>query len=101
VVGDSPRSGRFVSDSDGAVLRTQSLPGTETRADFLRAVDPEQADKNYLFDALIASIHNNPLQWHLVITVGQAGDHRRDAPLAAGPAAGRRGNVDHRPCRER
>ena len=31
---------------------------------FLRAADPGQADKNYLIDALIASIHNNPLQWH-------------------------------------
>ena len=44
-------------------------------------MDPEQADKNYLFDALIASIHNNPLQWHLVITVGQPGDPTNDATL--------------------
>jgi catalase len=43
--------------------------------------DPGQIDKNYLFDALIASIHKNPLQWHLVITVGQPGDPTNDATL--------------------
>ena len=31
---------------------------------------PGHADQNYLFDALIASIHSHPLEWHLVITVG-------------------------------
>ncbi len=30
---------------------------------------------------MIASIHNNPLQWHLVITVGQPGDPTNDATL--------------------
>jgi catalase len=40
-----------------------------------------QAGKNYLFDALIAGIHANPLQWHLVITVGQPGDPTADATL--------------------
>jgi catalase len=40
-----------------------------------------QAGKNYLFDALIASIHAGPLQWHLVITVGQPGDPTADATL--------------------
>ena len=32
------------------------------------------ADKNYLFDAVIAQIHSGPLRWHLMITVGQPGD---------------------------
>ena len=41
----------------------------------------EQHDKNYLFDALIASIHSHPLQWHLVITVGQPGDPTNDATV--------------------
>jgi len=40
-----------------------------------------QFGKNYLFDALIAGIHANPLQWHLVITVGQPGDPTADATL--------------------
>jgi catalase len=34
-----------------------------------------------LFDALIASIHAKPLQWHLVVTVGQPGDPTADATL--------------------
>ena len=42
---------------------------------------PGQDDKNYLFDALIASIHSHPLEWHLVITLGQPGDPTNDATL--------------------
>jgi catalase len=42
---------------------------------------PEQHDKNYLFDALIANIHSHPLQWHLVITVAQPGDPTNDATV--------------------
>lgn len=40
-----------------------------------------QADKNYLFDAVIARIEHGPLQWHLVITLGQPGDPTNDATL--------------------
>jgi catalase len=40
-----------------------------------------QGDKNYLFDALIASIHQHPLQWHLIVTVGQPGDRTGDASI--------------------
>ena len=36
-------------------------------------------DKNYLFDGLIASIHQHPLQWRLIVTVGQPGDPTSDA----------------------
>jgi len=43
--------------------------------------DPGMADKNYLFDALIASIHRRPLQWRLVVTIGQAGDPTNDATI--------------------
>ena len=42
-------------------------------------VAPEPADPNYLFDALIAAIHRQPLQWRLVLTVGQPGDPTNDA----------------------
>jgi catalase len=38
-------------------------------------------DKNYLFDALIAQIHHQPLRWNLVLIVGQAGDSTTDATL--------------------
>src|SRR5882724_6828306 len=42
---------------------------------------PGQSDTNQLFDALIAGIHRNALQWHLVITIGQPGDSTADATL--------------------
>jgi catalase len=38
-------------------------------------------ERNYLFDALIEDIHQHPLQWHLMITVAQAGDPTDDATL--------------------
>jgi catalase len=36
-------------------------------------------DKSYLFDALIAAIHRQPLRWHLAVIVGQPGDPTNDA----------------------
>jgi len=39
-------------------------------------------DKNYLFDALIAQIHRQPLRWHLIVTIGQPGDPTNDATIA-------------------
>lgn len=47
----------------------------------LDAGDPGKADKNYLFDSLIKSIHAHPLQWRLIVTVGQPGDSTRDATI--------------------
>jgi len=38
-------------------------------------------DKNFLFDELIAQIHDRPLQWYLVVIVGQPGDPTNDATL--------------------
>jgi len=41
-----------------------------------------QTDKNYMFDALISSILQHPLQWHLIITIGKPGDPTNDATMA-------------------
>ena len=41
-----------------------------------------QADKNYIFDELIASILQHPLQWRLIVTIGQPGDPTNDATVA-------------------
>ena len=93
---------RFINAKGVAVpVRWSMVPAQPFEA--ISAADPGQADKNYLFDALIESIHKNPLQWHLVITVGQPGDLTSDATasLAARPAADRRGNLDDRPRRKR
>ena len=38
-------------------------------------------DKNFLFDALIASVRQHPVQWHLIIIVGQPGDPTNDATI--------------------
>jgi catalase len=46
--------------------------------------DPAQSptqDKNYLFDALIARIRRGPVQWHLIVTVGEPGDPTNDATI--------------------
>jgi len=40
------------------------------------------ADRNYLFDALIAQIRRQPLRWRLMVVVGQPGDPTHDATLA-------------------
>lgn len=42
---------------------------------------PAESDRNYLFDGLIADVHQHPLQWLLIITVAQAGDPTDDATL--------------------
>jgi catalase len=38
-----------------------------------------------LFDALIAQIHRRPLQWYLIVIVGQSGDPTNDATIAWPP----------------
>jgi catalase len=45
------------------------------------AATPSQ-DKGFLFDALIAQIHRRPLQWYLIVIVGQPGDPTNDATIA-------------------
>ena len=43
--------------------------------------DSGEADKNRLFDALIAAVHAQPLEWHLIVTVAQPGDRTDDATV--------------------
>jgi catalase len=44
-------------------------------------IPASEPDKNYLFDAVIAKIAQQKLQWHLVVTVGQAGDATNDPTI--------------------
>jgi catalase len=46
------------------------------------AAATSQTDKNYMFDELIASILQHPLQWHLIVTIGLPGDPTNDATVA-------------------
>jgi len=54
----------------------QSAPAIEPTTQPARA-----DDANYLFEGLIARVHRQPLQWHLMLIVGQAGDPTNDATL--------------------
>lgn len=42
---------------------------------------PELVGTNYLFDDLIADVHQQPLKWHLILTVAQPGDPTDDATI--------------------
>jgi catalase len=71
---------RFVN-ADGAVTPVRwSMVPTESIAPETPA-QPQSADKNYLFDDLIARLVQGPLQWHLVVTIGQPGDATGDATI--------------------
>jgi catalase len=50
--------------------------------DAFAPVEPAGAQsKNYLFDALIARVQRGPVQWHLIVTIGQPSDPTDDATL--------------------
>src|SRR5262245_18620951 len=38
-------------------------------------------DKDFLFEALIATLHRQPLQWQLIVIIGQRGDPTNDATI--------------------
>jgi catalase len=41
----------------------------------------ESKDKSYLFDSLIAQIHQKPLRWRFIVIIGQAGDPTNDSTI--------------------
>jgi catalase len=71
---------RFINAADVSTpVRWSMVP--------VNAFNPEDTaqsanpDKNYLFDDLIARIHSAPVQWRLILTVGQPGDPTDDATI--------------------
>jgi catalase len=64
---------------DSIPVRWQMTPAQPFEA---ASADSAPHDKNYLFDALIAAIHRRPLEWHLIVIIGQAGDPTNDATIA-------------------
>ena len=71
---------RFVDASGASIpVRWSLVPAQQFEA--ASTSGPAQGDKNYLFYALIASIVQHPLQWHLIVTLGQPGDHTDDASV--------------------
>jgi catalase len=71
---------RFVNAAGASVpVRWSTVPVQAVTAD---GAEPAAAgDKNYLFDDLIAQIAQHPLQWRLMVTIGEAGDPTNDATL--------------------
>lgn len=69
---------RFVSSAGVATPVRWSMVPTEPFAPE-PADQAASADKNYLFDDLIARLAQGPLQWHLLVTIGQPGDATDDA----------------------
>ncbi len=71
---------RFINASgDTAWVRWSFVPVQPFEP--INPAHPEESDTNYLFDALIAAVHQHPLQWHLIITIAQPGDPTDDATL--------------------
>ena len=71
---------RFIDAAGTSIPVRWTLMPVQPFAPAIASGSP-QGDKNYLFDALIASIHQHPLQWHLIITVGQPNDPTDDASI--------------------
>lgn len=70
---------RFVSANGTATPVRWSMVAAEP---FVSAAEQTAAmDKNGVFDALVARLGHGPVQWHLVVTVGQPGDPTDDATL--------------------
>jgi catalase len=69
-----------LTDANGTSIpvRWQLVPVQPFEA---AGVNSETEDKNFLFDALIASILQHPLQWRLVIAVGQPGYPTNDPTI--------------------
>jgi catalase len=83
--GDSPyyalNAFRFVNaQGESTPVRWFVKPDQTFQAD-----SAATADKNYLFDGLIAQLHAMPLHWHLILTIGQPGDSTTDATSAWPP----------------
>jgi catalase len=71
---------RFIN-AEGAVVPVRWSMAPAQPFEPSNASNRGQAGTNYLFDALIASLHAKPLQWRLIITLGQPGDRTDDATL--------------------
>ena len=70
---------RFINSAGVSIpVRWQMSPAQPFEAASASAAH----DKNYLFDSLIAQIHRQPLQWHLVVTIGQPEDPTPNATIA-------------------
>jgi catalase len=71
---------RFVAANGTATpVRWAMVPNQAFAAD--DGAETSRRSGNYLFDALIAQLQHQPLQWHLVVAIAQPGDPTNDATL--------------------
>src|SRR5258705_1161671 len=71
---------RFVDAAGASVpVRWSTVPVQPVAA--ISAEPSTAADKNYLFDNLIAQIALYPQRWRLIVTIGEANDPTNDATL--------------------
>ena len=70
---------RFVNAAGHATPVRWSMRAVDA---FEREPEHPPKEKNYLFDELAARIARGPVQWHLILTIGQPGDPTNDATLA-------------------
>jgi catalase len=70
---------RFIDAAGASIPVRWTLAPVEP---YVAVTAAAQTDKNYMFGALIASIRQHPLQWHVIITVGNSEDPTNDATVA-------------------
>jgi len=73
---------RFIDAGGRATPVRWSMVPAQPFAPAPAEADAGQSDKNFLFDDLMVALRRQPLQWHLIVTVGQAGDPTDDATIA-------------------
>ncbi len=73
---------RFVDAAGHAIPVRWSMASAQPFAPAPAEADASQPDKNYLFEDLMAALRRQPLQWHLIVTLGQPGDPTNDATIA-------------------
>jgi catalase len=69
------------TNSDGKVIAVRWSMVSAQPFVPVSTTQPAPSGKNYLFDALIASVHSHALQWHLIVTIGDRYDPTNDATL--------------------
>jgi catalase len=71
---------RFINSAGDSIPVRWLMTPTQPFEAASAAASP--SDKNYLFEALIARIHRQPLHWRLIVIIGQPGDATNDATIA-------------------
>lgn len=69
------------ADGTSTPVRWSMVPVPSNAPATTRPATTAPTDKNALFDALIADVHARPLQWHLILTLGEPTDSTADPTI--------------------